>query len=272
MLLPIILILVVVLMVTSVLGSFGSALSTVASGGNLTYDENQFQDYADAQYAAAFGNTTAYEDNLLLVFTVEDEEYWDYAYIGWVGDHIRTEINDMFGNEQTAFGRAITASINGQSYKYSLDSNLSRVVESMQEQIEAKDLPSSFKSTCRDTQHVQVESHMINNTDLPLTDETVNDALASFTEATGISVVLVVEDIDDVFDRNIPISDIITLIFAGVILIIAIVLIVRAFKNKKKNGGNNGDNNGQNGYNGNQNNYQYNQNRNQNNHYGGSYW
>ncbi len=271
MLLPIILILVVVLMVTSVLGSFGSALSTVASGGNLTYDENQFQDYADNQYAAAFGNTTAYEDNLLLVFTVEDEEYWDYAYIGWVGDHINNEINLMFGNEQTAFGRAITASINGQSYKYSLDSNLSLVVESMQDQIVAKNLPSSFKSTCRDTQHVQVESHMINNTDLPLTEETVNDALVAFTEATGISVVLVVEDIDDVFDRTIPISDIITLIFAGVILIIAIVLIVRVFKNKKKNGGNNGGN-GNNDHNGNQNQYQYNQNRNQNNHYGGSYW
>ena len=245
LMLPFILLLVAVILVMSVLSSFGSAVTTVASGGNLTYDENQFQDYADAQYTAAFGNTTAYEDNLLLVFLVEDEEYWDYAYIAWVGDHIDTEINDMFGNDQTEFGRAITASINEKSYKYSLDSNLARVVESMQDKIVAKGLDSSFKSSCKDTQHVQVESHLTNKTDLPLTEATVNDALAAFTEATGISVVLVVDDIDDVFDRTIPASDIFTLVIAGGIIVVAIVLIVRAFKKKNGGGdpsGNGGDN------------------------------
>jgi len=243
--LPIILILIVALMVFSVLGGVGSSLSTVASGGNLTYDENVFQDYADEQYQTEFASSTAYEDNLLLVFLVEDDEYWDYAYIAWVGDHIDTSINDMFGNDQTVFGRTITSSINGQSYKYSLDSNLARVVENMQTQIEAKNLPSSFKSSCKDENHTQVTSHMTNKTDLPLTEQTVNDACVAFTEATGISVVVVVDDIDAVFPRTIPIADIMTLIFAGVILTIAIVLIVRAFK-KKKSGGN-GPNNGQNG-------------------------
>lgn len=267
MMLPIILLLVVVLLVTSVLGSFGSALSTAVSGGNLTYDENQFQDYADAQYAAEFGMSTAYEDNLLLVFLVEDEEYWDYAYIAWVGDHIDTRINDMFGNDQTELGRSIMASINEQSYKYSLDSNLSRVVENMQAKIEAKKLPSSFKSSCRDVEHVQVESHLTNKTELPLTEDTVNDALAAFTESTGISVVLVVDDIDDVFDRTIPPEDIFTLILAGVLLIVAIVLLVRGFK-KRKNGGNGGGNGGNGGqydrYNRNENSGNYNR-------YGGTY-
>ena len=243
--LPIILILVVALMVMSVLGSFGTSLSTVASGGNLTYDENVFQDYADTQYQTEFASSTAYEDNLLLVFLVEDEEYWDYAYIAWVGDHVDTRISDLFGNDQTAFGRTIVSSINGQSYKYSLDSNLARVVENMQTQIEAKGLDSSFKASCKDVEHTQVASHMTNRTDLPLTEETVNDALLAFTEATGISVVVVVDDIDDVFPRTIPISDIITLIFAAVILVIAIILIVRAFKKKKEGGG--PGNNGQNG-------------------------
>lgn len=264
--LPIILILVVALMFFSVLGGLGSSLSTVASGGNLTYDENVFQDYADKQYAAAFGSSTAYEDNLLLVFLVEDEEYWDYAYIAWVGDHIDTRINDMFGNEQTTFGVAVTNSIAESSYKYSLDSNLARVVENMENQIMAKNLASSFKASCKDANHVQVAPHMVNKTALPLTEQTVNDALASFTEQTGISVVLVVDDIDDVFERKIPASDIFTLILATALLVVAIVLIVRAFKKKKSGGNGNGNNNNQGGYqNGNY------QNGNYYNGYGGTY-
>ncbi len=267
LMLPIVLILVVALMVFSVLGSFGTSLSTVASGGNLTYDENAFQDYADAQYAAAFGSSTAYEDNLLLVFLVEDEEYWDYAYIAWVGDHLDTQISDMFGNEQTTFGITVASSIAESSYKYSLDSNLARVVENMERQITAKNLPSSFKASCKDADHTQVDSRMINKTALPLTEQTVNDALISFTEETGISVVLVVDDIDDVFERTIPASDIFTLILAGAILIVAIVLIVRAFKKKKSGGGGNNQGGYQNG------NDRYNRNENSGNYnrYGGSY-
>ncbi len=266
MMLPIVLILVAALMIFSVVGSFGSAVSTVASGGNLTYDENVFQDYADAQYAAEFGTSTAYEDHLLLVFLVEDEEYWDYAYIAWVGDHIDTSINDMFGNDQTAYGRAITSSINAQSYKYSLDSNLARVVEAMEDQITAKNLPSSYKSSCDHENHTQVASHLTNKTELPLTEQTVNDALTSFTEATGISVVLVVDDIDDVFERKIPASDIFTLIIATGIIVVAIVIIVRTLK-KKKSGGDGGNNGG------NANNDRYNRNENSGNYnrYGGTY-
>ena len=128
--------------------------------------------------------------------------------------------------------------------------------------IENKGLSSSFKSSCKDENHTPVESHLTNKTALPLTEQTVNDALTSFTEQTGISVVLVVEDIDDVFERKIPPQDIFTLVLAGVILIVAIVLIVRAFKKKKENGGNGKDGNDR--YNRDENSGNYNR-------YGGNY-
>ena len=83
------------------LGTIGSAFSNVTRGGVSTYDEYKFQDYADQQYAVEFGATKDYEDNLLIVFLVEDEEYYDYAFIAWVGDHVNTKISNMFGNEQT---------------------------------------------------------------------------------------------------------------------------------------------------------------------------
>lgn len=231
LMLPIILILIVVVVLFS---TISSAFGTVTRGGDVNYDEEKLQDYADAQYAAEFGNSAAYEDNILIVFGVEKEEYWDYCYIAWVGDHVNTEINNMFGSEQTAFGRAITANINNKSYKYSLDSNLAAVIETMQKNVEAKELASSFK--CNEA-HGQTSSHLTDKTEsMALTAETVNSALEEFTEATGISVVVVVDEIEDIFGKEIAVSDIIIVIVCLVLLGLAVYLIIRTIKNKPKNG------------------------------------
>lgn len=162
----------------------------------VNYDENTFQDYANEQYKAEFGSSQAYEDNLLLVFLADAEECYDYYYIAWVGDHIASDINFMFGNEDTELGNAIAESVNENSYKYSLDSNIAHVVEAMQNHIASKSLESSF--TCQEA-HAQVTSHLTNKTALEMTEETVNTALQNFTQATGIPIVVVVDDIADVF-------------------------------------------------------------------------
>lgn len=200
-------ILVPIVLIMFVVAIFGSLLSScTASSGPMSqsneaqyseveYDEEKFQDYADAQYAAEFGDSTAYEDNLLIVF-LTDEDYYSFSYIAWVGDHIATDINYMFGNEETELGQAMEASINTTSYKYSLDSNLAQVMETMEQKITAQGLDSSFK--CEE-EHVQVESHLTNKTSISMTEDTVNDALKNFTESTGIPVVIVVEDMDEVF-------------------------------------------------------------------------
>ena len=160
------------------------------------YDENTFQDYANNVYAQEFGSSTAYEDNILLVFLTEDDNYYDYYYIAWVGDHIDTDINYMFGNEETEFGVAVSNAITTASYKYSLDANIAQIVNTMEQNISELDTVSSF--SC-DEEHIQVESHLTNKTSLELTEKTVNDALQSFTDSTGIPIVVVVDDISDVF-------------------------------------------------------------------------
>lgn len=259
LLLPIVLILLVAVILIS---TIGSAFSAVSQGGYITYNEEKFQDYADQQYSAEFGSSACYEDNLLLVFLV-DEEYYDYNYIAWVGDHIDTKINNMFGNEYTALGQAINSNVNQNNYKYSLDSNLAAVMGVMQEKIEALGLDSSF--TCS-KEHNTVSSHLTNKSLVEMTDSTVNDALAEFTQATGISVVIVVEDMEDVFGKYVPIQDIITVVICIIVLIIAIVLIVKAVRKRKQDGGNDGNDKGGNGNNSNYNkNYNNNYNRDYNN-------
>lgn len=231
--LPIIAILVAaVLLITSVI----SAFSVAGQGGVVTYDENKFQDYADEMYAMEFGTSTAYEDNILLVFTV-DEEYYNYYYIAWVGDHIERDINYMFGSNSSELGRAISASVNQQSYKYSLDSNLADVVDTMADKIEAKGLSDSF--TCDET-HAQVSSHLTNMAEIDMTLETVDSALMDFTERTGISIVLVVDEEEDVFGKSMPAGTIITIVISLVILALAAYWIYKAIK--YRNGGPNDDN------------------------------
>lgn len=231
---PVILILMAAVMLFA---TVGTAFTDVTSGGSVKYDENTFQDYADAQYRAEFGNSTAYEDNLLLVVLV-DEDYYDYHYIAWVGDHIQTDINKLFGNERTEFGRAMDANVNVNSYKYSLDTNLAQVVEQMTAVIEQKNLESSFK--CKE-EHIQVDSHVTNKTDLDITEETVNLALTEFTETTGIPIVLVVDDAEDVFGKTIDSGSIVIVLLSVAMIGFAIYLIVKSARQKREDGDGDGD-------------------------------
>lgn len=201
---PIILIFVAVIMLISLIGGNFTIqeehvdFNYYDSGLSVQYDEYVFQDYTNAQYEATFGSSSAYEDNIMLVFLTEDDEYYDYCYIAWVGDHIDPEINYLFGSD-TEFGQAIGDSVNETSYKYSLDADLARVVQTMQNHIVSLDLASSFQ--CNEN-HTQARSYLINDSTLELTEETVNTALQNFTDATGIPMVIVVEDMTDVFDSD----------------------------------------------------------------------
>ena len=230
-------IVLIICAIAIIISSFGTAISVFKGDGRVVvYDENAFQDYANSQYAAEFGGSTAYEDNLLLVFLADREEYYDYYYIAFVGDHIDTDINYMFGNNETELGHAIAASVNQVSYKYSLDSNLAQAVETMTEHIENLNAESSF--TCSE-KHVQTESHLTNKTTIEMTEDTVNTALKSFTDATGIPIVVVVEDITDVFEKELPVKSIIAVIIAFLLILIAVVLIILNLRKGK--GGNKKD-------------------------------
>ena len=146
----------------------------------------------------------------------------------------------MFGNEQTEFGRAIEASVNMNSYKYSLDSNLAQVMSTMSKRISALGLESSYHC---DEDHSDVKSHLTNKTSMQLTESTVNSALEEFTEATGIPVVIVVDDIEDVFEKGIPSDTYISILISAVFIFIAVMIIISIVKSRKNNPKNNGNGN-----------------------------
>lgn len=231
MMMPIIVLLIAGSLILSVVGSVGSSISNVSSGGQIRYNEQTMQNYADKQYAVEFGKAEEYEDNILLVFLV-DEGYDGYYTIAWVGDNIKSDINDMFGNEYTEYGREMKENIPSY-FENSLGRNLASVVDGMTDNIVNLGLKSSFiKNT---TSPGNYKSHLTNNSSLAINNETVNRALEEFTEETNIPIVIVVDDIDNVFEKTINGGDIFTILIAVIISGFAIYFIVRAIKDKNDN-------------------------------------
>ena len=228
----------IILAATLLIVSVGSAFSSVANGGSIIYDEEKFQDYANDEYYAQFRSYGGKEDNILIVFLVDDEAV-EFSCIAWVGDNIKTEINDMFGGEGTKFGNAVISSINQNYYGYSLDSNLASVMEIMTSHVKSLGLSSSFKEP--ESVSPRPQSHLTNKTELNLTEKTVNDQLVKFTEETGIPVVITVDTMENVFGKTIMTGDLIFVILAIGLIILAVFLIVRNVKESRaarKNAGN----------------------------------
>ena len=221
----------IVLLVVGVMmfAMIGSALSNVANGGVISYDEETFQSYADKEYKKAFGNSDATEDNILIVVLV-NEESSGYYYLPWGGSNIVDEVGNLF-----AKGRDFDQSIEGTIQKYyahSLDEDLAKVMRTMTRKVTNLNLETSFYDEY--SHENSPDSHLINNTELAMTEKTVNDSLSAFTETTGIPAVIVVEDMETVFGKNLPMDSIIILIVLAVIAIAAIVGIVRVIKDRSK--------------------------------------
>ena len=159
------------------------------------YDEATMQKYADDNYKDFFSESAAPEDNILLVF-LTNEACDGYYTIAWVGDNIKRDISDMFG-EYSEYGWSLESRINVNYYGYSLDTDLAAVVEDMTGYITDLGYESSFVSDS--AQGDAIASRLENRTSLALTESVVNSALADFTDKTGIPCIILVDDAEDVF-------------------------------------------------------------------------
>lgn len=230
-----ILLLVSVVLFTTVFSAFGN----VFSGGTIDYSEQEIQDYADKRYAEIFGgNTAAYEDNLLIVVLTNEAADGYYA-IAWVGDNIHVSITDMFGGEGTTFYNVMRSSINEEYFAHSLDSNLAAVMRKMADHVEGKELSANhYRPYSHDT---SPQSKLYNYTSLSLTEATVNAALEDFTARTNIPAAIVVDTTENAFGRNLSVADIFTVIVCVALMVVAIVMIVKAVKNRNKGPRDGGD-------------------------------
>ena len=223
-----------VLAIVMMIGVIGGGLTTLFRGGNVVYNENKMQDYASRQYATIYDPSSAtYEDNVLVVF-LTNEDGQSYYSIGWVGDNLKSQISDLFGNEYTALGSAMQSSINTSSYRYSLGSNLAQVTEKMETSVRNQNLDTVYRAQ-KAERHEAGKVYNRSNSDIQFNAETVDAALKNFTDSTDISMSIVVADAKDVFGKSLNSAAILALLLCIVLIVYAVVAIVRYVKRRRGN-------------------------------------
>ncbi|HBF15186.1 MAG TPA: hypothetical protein DDW30_05815 [Clostridiales bacterium] len=226
-----------VLAIVLMIGLIGGGLTTLLRGGNVEYSENKMQDYASRQYATIYDpSSTTYEDNVLIVF-LTNEDGQSYYCIGWVGDNLKSQVSDLFGDEYTALGSAMQSSINTSSYRYSLGSNLAQATEKLQASVEGKNLDTVYRAQKAES-HEAGKVYNRSNSDIQFNTETVDAALKNFTDSTDISMSIVVADAKDVFGKSLNFAAILALLICIALIIYAVVAIVRYVKRRKGNADN----------------------------------
>ncbi len=218
--------LVVIVLIIVIVGS--SFISSISALFNGEYSEETFQTYANECYANEFGqNPDTYEDNILLIFLVNDN-CDDFYSIAWVGDNLRSEVSGLFGNESTAYGNAVYQNVNTEYYEYSLSSSLAGVMEQMEDEVSSLGLDSPFRS---ESSGDKTASHFVNKSNLSMTNATVESALTAFTDTTGIPVAIVVDYMDN--------ATAVTISFESAYWLIGLVafagLLIWLFVRKSKN-------------------------------------
>lgn len=239
---PAIMLLIIGAMLVS---SISVALGNVASGGQVVYEESVMQEYADDQYSEIFGEYDNYENNILIVF-LTNAEYDGYYAIGWVGYNLNYRIYDMFGGSESDFARMMLSTVNGEYYKNSLDKDLERLTDKLGSKIDSFNLTSSFEDDYSYSGPMPT-SRLYNKSTLAMNEEMVNEALAEFTELTGIPAAIVVDEMEDALGKRILMEDIMLVIIFLAILGVSVYLVIRwnkERKNKKNENQNDSQNNG----------------------------
>ena len=235
--------------VAEIIGTVAYSCSGAANADEYVYDEAVFQDYANSRYKEVFGRGDGYEDNILIVF-LANENSDGYNCITWIGDNVCDEIYNMFGGGSSEFGMSIQSNVQSYYY-YSLDTDLSAVMRAMTSKVKALGLESSFIYDSGALN--RPESYMINYTSLELDKYGVGKTLEDFTAATDIPTVIVVDYVENVFEKRGTIdgdfffSLIVVIILTAVIVFVIVKSIPRKRSrgNDSSNGGNgNGGNDG----------------------------
>ncbi len=223
-----------VLAIVLMIGIIGGGLTTLFRGGNVVYSEAKMQDYANRQYATIYDPSSAtYEDNVVVVF-LTNEDNQTYYSIGWVGDNLKSQVSDLFGDEYTALGSAMQSSINTSSYRYSLGSNLAQATEKLQASVEGKNLDSVYRAQKAES-HEAGKVYNRSNSDIQINTEIIDAALKNFTDSTDISMSIVVADAKDVFGKSLNTAAILALLLCIILIVYAVVAIVRYVKRRKGN-------------------------------------
>ena len=175
-------------------------------GGSIVYNDSAAIKYRDDEYAKYFSDTSNEKNSILIVYLVEDKDskYDQFFCISKSGENISDKITVEFGNNESSFGKAVLSSIDDK-YASSFGGDIAAVMDIMKDKIATLEISSSFKTA--DTVPDISVSKVVNYSPLTFSEEAVNDAIEGFSTSTGIPVVVIVDSIENVFERQLPYKD-----------------------------------------------------------------
>ena len=118
--------------------------------------------------------------------------------------HLPLGVRELFGNEYTPFGATVLSTV-PDYYEHALSSRLADIMTKMTTKVVAEG--SVAEGSAGDGES-KGYSYLVNESPLALDESTVNRALEDFTLATGINAVIVVDDMEAVFEKRIQSDDI----------------------------------------------------------------
>jgi len=194
-------------------------VQTIKDGGKINYSDQVADNYRTEAYADAFSSSSAKEDNLIIVYLVNGDGNQFYC-MSKLGTNVAENVTKLFGNKDSEFGKIVTSSMD-KEFKNTLGYSLCEIVDGMGDKIQALNLGSPFKAESDRTS--TAESKIINKSSLDVSVNDVNSSLVAFTQDTGISAVIVIDEIENVFEKRMPVGDIALLAILTIVAVISVV-------------------------------------------------
>jgi hypothetical protein len=207
-----------------------ASVSALFHGGGVFYNEEVFETYVEERYAAEFAGAPA-EDNILIVVLVEPECF-DYYYKVKVGGHIDPAVAELFVGEDPEFSDTIYWEFyrSRSDYKQSIGSKLVNVMGSMKNKVWNV---RGYKTVICEEESPFI-THFVNDSELEISQKTVDRAVENFASNSAVSTVLVVADMEDVIGKTFPPKVIITLVLLAAAIAGVIAFAVYAMRHKDR--------------------------------------
>ena len=194
-------------------------VQTIKDGGKTNYSDQVADFYRTEAYEDVFENSSAKEDNLLIVYLVNDDGNMFYC-MSKLGNNVKENVTKLFGNKDSSFGKVVTDSMD-KEFKNTIGSNLSDIIDGMNGEIKKLGLSTPFKESS--DKSALAESKLVNKSSLDVSENEVNASLKAFTDETGIPAVVIIDKIDTVFQKKMPVGDIALLVILVIVAVISIV-------------------------------------------------
>lgn len=216
----------------------GSTSCSCSSEENVYIDESLIDEYTENQYNEKFASSSNYEDYALIVFLIDDEEYYDYYYCTWIGNHVSGKTANLLGVGDSTLNDVFESNI-AYDYSNSIGTDLAKAIY----QLSSKAIDDNGL-TCTEAIDSNISSYVENHTKLYIDQATINVALKKFENKTGVKLVLVVDTIAEVClvsnssgvsnSKEMTLDELLPFIIIGAVIVLFAILIIASICKSNK--------------------------------------